>query len=269
MTGNWHERREDQATFDIRLLVISKNRQGNAVMANKLVPGQTAPLIVGQGLQQDDVRVPDSSGRLRTCSFGVLAGCPVCNVHLQSFVRKYDELVQASIREVVVFHSSCEQFKPYQSHYPFEVICDPEKRLYREFGVESSISAIFSWATWKAALKGMLLPGQPKFVPPSCRRTAGVARGFFSLRRDGKIIDSPLWPARLRPVVGRRGAGTGLVRERLARAIWLMLADCSITVSFESRWSRNTILKAQFVAVWVFQVELLHTVEGDLRRSEF
>jgi peroxiredoxin len=158
-------------------------------MGKKLVPGQTAPLIVGQGLLQDEVRVPDSSGRVTHLQFRRFAGCPVCNVHLRSFVRKYDELVGAGIREVVVFHSSREQFKPYQSHYPFEVICDPEKKLYREFGVESSISAIFSWATWKAAFEGMLLPGQPKFVPPPVGGRLALPADFL-IATDGKIIDS-------------------------------------------------------------------------------
>ena len=90
---------------------------------------------------------------------------------------------------MVVFHSSREQFKPYQSHYPFEVICDPEKKFYREFGVESSIAAIFSWATWKAAFEGMLLPGQPKFVPPPVGGRLGLPADFL-IAPDGKIIDS-------------------------------------------------------------------------------
>jgi peroxiredoxin len=158
-------------------------------MGKKLVLGQIAPLIVGQRLLQDEVRVPDSSGRVTHLQFRRFAGCPVCNVHLQSFVKKYDELVGAGIREVVVFHSSRERFKPYQSHYPFEVICDPEKKFYREFGVESSISAIFSWATWRAAFEGMLLPGQPKFVSSPVGGRLGLPADFL-IAPDGRIIDS-------------------------------------------------------------------------------
>src|SRR5262249_16240653 len=114
-------------------------------------------------------------------------GCPVCNLHLQSFVKRYGEIEQAGIREIAVFHSAREKFLPYQSSYPFEVICDPQKKLYRQFGVEASIKTVFSLATWKAAFVGMGLPGQPKFVPPPVGGRLGLPADFL-IAPDGKII---------------------------------------------------------------------------------
>jgi hypothetical protein len=76
---------------------------------------------------------------------------------------------------------------PYQSHYPFEVICDPEKKLYRQFGVQSSIAAIFSLATWKAAYQGMRLQGQPKYVPPPEGGRLGLPADFL-IAPEGELI---------------------------------------------------------------------------------
>jgi hypothetical protein len=42
----------------------------------------------------------------------------------------------------VIFHSSDAELLPYQGRFPFDVIGDPEKALYRRYGVESSISAL-------------------------------------------------------------------------------------------------------------------------------
>src|SRR4051812_28272924 len=68
--------------------------------------------------------------------FRRFAGCPVCNLHLRSFVQRHAELEAAGIREVVVFHSPVEELQGYD--LPFTIIPDPAKRLYREFGVEAS-----------------------------------------------------------------------------------------------------------------------------------
>jgi len=153
----------------------------------QLTDGQITPIVIANGLHQQEIRLPDASGRVTHLQVRRFAGCPVCNLHLQSFVKRYDELHQAGVREVAVFHSPREKFLPYQSHFPFEVICDPEKKLYRQFGVHSSITTLFSRATWKAAFEGMRLPGQPKFVPPPVGGRLGLPADFL-IAPDGKII---------------------------------------------------------------------------------
>jgi hypothetical protein len=76
------------------------------------------------------------------------AGCPICNAHLQSFVRRSDEIADADIREVVIFHSTREELRHYESHLPMAVIADPDKALYREFGVESGLRAEMNPRLW-------------------------------------------------------------------------------------------------------------------------
>jgi len=153
----------------------------------QLSSGQIAPAVIAEDLHRHEIRLPDANGRVTHLQFRRFAGCPICNVHLQSFVKRYDELQQAGVHEVVVFHSSREKFQPYQSHYPFEVICDPQKKLYRQFGVQASITTLFSREVWKVAFQGMRLPGQPKFVPPPVGGRLGLPADFL-IALDGKII---------------------------------------------------------------------------------
>jgi hypothetical protein len=89
----------------------------------------------------DAVPIPDPD-RLVHLQFRRFAGCPICNVHLQSMVRRHDEIADAGIREVVVFHSTDEELRRYVDDLPFAVVGDPDKALYAEFGVGSSPRAV-------------------------------------------------------------------------------------------------------------------------------
>ncbi|GAC1652986.1 MAG: peroxiredoxin-like family protein [Mycobacterium sp.] len=100
------------------------------------------------------VRMPDPE-RLVHLQFRRFAGCPICNLHLQSISRRHDQIVAAGVREVVVFHSSAEAMREFQGDLPFTTIADPDKELYREFGVEASPKALLHPRAWAAATRGM------------------------------------------------------------------------------------------------------------------
>jgi peroxiredoxin len=101
------------------------------------------------------VPIPDGD-RLVHLQFRRFAGCPVCDLHLHSFVRRDDELARAGIREVVVFHSTREDLLQYEADLPFAVVADADKRLYRDFGVESSPRALLDLRAWYAIVRGIL-----------------------------------------------------------------------------------------------------------------
>ncbi|SEE68097.1 Peroxiredoxin [Ruania alba] len=108
------------------------------------------------------VEVPDSE-RLMHLQFRRYAGCPICNRHLRFFVDRHDEIRRAGIAEVAVFHSSHEVLTPLALGFPFPLIPDPGKHLYREFGVEQSWRAITHPKAWLAATAGWLK--QPPSLP--------------------------------------------------------------------------------------------------------
>lgn len=99
-------------------------------------------------------RLPDPD-RLVHLQFRRFAGCPFCNLHLRSVAQRHDEIDAAGIREVVVFHSTAQQLLSHHEDVPFVVVADPGKRLYREFGVESSTRAVLDPRAWLPALRGV------------------------------------------------------------------------------------------------------------------
>ncbi|HVU25097.1 MAG TPA: peroxiredoxin-like family protein [Opitutus sp.] len=100
------------------------------------------------------VPVPDPSVRFVHLQFRRFAGCPICNTHLRSFAKRRRELAEAGVREVIFFHSSAEELRTYEADLPFDLVADPEKRFYRQFGVESSSAALLHPAIVGAAIRG-------------------------------------------------------------------------------------------------------------------
>jgi hypothetical protein len=94
--------------------------------------------------------------------FRRFAGCPVCNLHLKQFARGQARLAQANILTVAFFHSPAETMRPYQGELPFPCVPDPERRFYRQFGVERSGLAIVHPRVIGAALRGLFsAPANP------------------------------------------------------------------------------------------------------------
>ncbi|MEV6277767.1 peroxiredoxin-like family protein [Nocardia sp. NPDC051832] len=87
--------------------------------------------------------------------FRRFAGCPVCNLHLRSLVHRHQEITAANIREVVVFHSSAAELRKYTGDFPFDFIADPDRALYREFGVESGRRALLDPRAWPTILRSV------------------------------------------------------------------------------------------------------------------
>jgi peroxiredoxin len=158
------------------------------------------PLVAGARLRAGDTFVPRelvtlTGGTVRIPNPQKLvhlqmrryAGCPICSLHLRSFVRRKDDLDRAGVREVVVFYSSVEALRKVHTQLPFDVIPDPTKRLYRELGVTTSPLALFHPRGLRAVVRAAR-------ARASAAPRAGVADGPFGLPADflvspqGRII---------------------------------------------------------------------------------
>jgi hypothetical protein len=146
------------------------------------ITGQTVPL-------------PDPE-RYVHLQFRRFAGCPVCDLHLRSFVRRHDEIVRAEFQEIVVFHSSAEELKVHASDLPFAVIPDPHKDLYLEFGVEASIRGMLDPRAWGAIIQAVLLRLWEVILARKSAPALHIPGGRFGLpadfliARDGTVVAS-------------------------------------------------------------------------------
>jgi hypothetical protein len=162
---------------------------------NRIRPGTVLQPRELLTIRFERVRIPDRE-RLVHLQFRRFAGCPVCNLHLHTVVRRHEEIVAALIREVVVFHSTSEELLPYAGDLPFAVIADPAKRLYADFGVEAGPRALLDPRAWVPMSRGVFRSFGSilrKQQPAPSLNPAGGRFGLpadFLIASDGRVVAS-------------------------------------------------------------------------------
>jgi len=136
----------------------------------KFKSGDMLPARVMEGASGEALKLPDPK-RLVHLQFRRFVDCPICNTHIAEFRKRAREIDAAGIKEVIVFHSSPKSIRSYQQDVPFSMVGDPEKVLYREFGVDASLG-FMSLKALGAAMRG-------------------IAHGHFGLRLSGGPLGLP------------------------------------------------------------------------------
>jgi peroxiredoxin len=132
------------------------------------------------------IQVPDAD-RIVHLQFRRFAGCPICNLHLRTIALRHDEIVVAGVREVVLFHSDAASLREYVVDVPFSLVADPEKRLYAEFGVETSARAVLSPRAWAAGMRGAVVAGKRPWAGDRRTGVLGLPADFL-IAPDGEVL---------------------------------------------------------------------------------
>jgi len=133
-------------------------------------PGDVLPTTAMEAVTGQAINLPDVK-RLVHLQFRRFVDCPICNTHIGEFRKRAREIEAASIKEVIVFHSSPKLIRSYQKDVPFLMVGDPKKVFYKDFGVETSLG-FMSLKALGAAMRG-------------------IARGHFGLRLGGGPLGLP------------------------------------------------------------------------------
>jgi peroxiredoxin len=107
---------------------VTRGKDGKRLVQGDVIPERRLTTYGGKTITVPD---PDQVVHLQLRRF---AGCPICSLHLRSIAERHDEIAAAGVREVVVFHSPTDEFLGTEARLPFDVVADPERRLYTEFG---------------------------------------------------------------------------------------------------------------------------------------
>ncbi len=160
----------------------------------RVEPGDTVELDELHNVKGGTVAVPDPE-RLVHLQFRRFAGCPICNVHLQSVIKRHDEITASGIREVVMFHSTPEELATYVDDMPFDLVPDPDRTIYRRFGVETSLRSVADPRSMAPVFKGL----RDRSLAGKLRLSAGMhsANGGhlglpadILIDTDGTVIDA-------------------------------------------------------------------------------
>jgi hypothetical protein len=150
------------------------------------------------GVMGETVTIPDRD-RTVHLQFRRFAGCPLCNLHLRSVVLRHNEIEAAGLKEIVLFHSSAEELREHVADLPFTVVADPDKKLYQEYGVDSSPRALLNPRVWPTIILAIA-----RDLPPVLRGRKPLPKA----RPDGGRLGLPadfLIDTNGRILAGKRG----------------------------------------------------------------
>jgi peroxiredoxin len=106
----------------------------------RLLPDQVAPPFSVETVDGESVSLEQFAGKPLLLMFHRYAGCPMCNIRLHEFARRFPELHERGLEAVAFFHSPASEIRKHAGgrKYPFVIASDPKFHVYRKYGVETS-----------------------------------------------------------------------------------------------------------------------------------
>jgi peroxiredoxin len=117
----------------------------------RLEAQQAAPSFSAETADGSTVTLEQFAGQPLLLMFHRYAACPMCNLRLHDFARRYPGLHARGLEAVAFLHSPVESIRAHAGKklYPFALAADPKFRVYRKYGVETS---------WPRLMLSVLLP---------------------------------------------------------------------------------------------------------------
>ena len=141
----------------------------------RLRVGSQAPSFEVTALGGAPVSLEALRGKTVLLKFYRFATCPVCNLHMHHFVKEYPSLEEAGLTTIAFFHSPQAKVEASNDKMtPFDLVADPDKRVFKLYGVETGWRGFFSPAVMRDYIRAM---------------RAGYDPGFFT--SDGGMRGNP------------------------------------------------------------------------------
>ena len=117
----------------------------------RLKPDQAAVPFSVETVEGKIITLEQFAGKPLLLMFFRFASCPMCNLRLYDFAQHYASLHARGLEVVAFFHSPARSIRANagKRNYPFHLVADPDFRVYRSYGVETS---------WPGFLFTMALP---------------------------------------------------------------------------------------------------------------
>lgn len=124
----------------------------------KIEKSKKAPSFTSQNQFGEPVSLDDYKGKNIWLAFYRYASCPLCNLHLHSIIRRFDEVEKIGVVFLPVFQSPPAEVLKYTGDkpLPFPILCDPDETIYRLYDVKSSFWGFFSIQVLFTMIKAFL-----------------------------------------------------------------------------------------------------------------
>ena len=155
----------------------------------KIETGWPAPDFTTVDLSGQSHSLADFQGRKLMLSFYRYASCPLCNLRLRQLIQKYEELQARGLHLLAFFQSPAESIQLYagRQEAPFPVIPDPDRVVYRAYGVESSLSGFIKGGVH---LRTLVRATRAGFRPGRMEGSLTLVPADFLIGPDQRVVRS-------------------------------------------------------------------------------
>lgn len=152
----------------------------------RLEVGSTAPNFTVEALGGRTVDLAALRGRTVLLKFYRFATCPVCNLHMHRFINEYGKLQALGLTTVVLYHSPADKLANENIDLPpFDLVADPQKRVFKAYGVEKGWAGMFSFAVMRDYYRALRAGFKPGMLTSDGGITGNPAD--FIIDADGRI----------------------------------------------------------------------------------
>jgi peroxiredoxin len=124
----------------------------------KLKEGNLAVDFTAKDIHGNEIKLSDFKGKKIVLSFLRNVSCPFCNVRVHRLMGNSVRLQHSGVQMILFFESSPDKLLKsvlHQGISPFPLIGDPEKEVYKKYGVENSIVKMMK-TFFQADVKGTM-----------------------------------------------------------------------------------------------------------------
>jgi len=126
-------------------------------------------------------------GRPVLLKFYRFATCPICNLHMHRFVQEHEQVSDAGLTTIVLYHSPADKLAEGQDYAtPFDLVPDPEKKVFRAYGVERALRGMVSLSVMREYMKAMWAGYSPGLLTSDGGITGNPAD--FIIDESGRVV---------------------------------------------------------------------------------
>lgn len=107
----------------------------------RITEGESPRHFQVKDINNQTISLEQFNGQYLLLSFYRYAGCPLCNLRLHEIMAHSQSFKEKGLEIVSFFESSKASILNHMNAYdsPFPIIPDPERRIYKLYGLESSV----------------------------------------------------------------------------------------------------------------------------------
>lgn len=154
----------------------------------RIATGNLAPDFTATVYAREPLTLSQLRGRKVWLAFFRYAGCPLCNLRVHQMIGRYAGWESQGLSIVAVFQAPVDEVAANvgEQDAPFPIVCDPDEKLYRLYGLEHSLAGYLSPKNLPLLAEAL----KEGFTPGPMHGTKTRLPADFLIDESGRIVEA-------------------------------------------------------------------------------